>query len=100
VLTSNVGSRLLARGAMGLGFQIDGGDEAAVDDDAAAAADSPHARLRATAVRARGVVPTATARVSRVRGLVMEELKGVFRPEFLNRLDDIVVRTPRCGLGA
>ncbi|MBD2091851.1 ATP-dependent Clp protease ATP-binding subunit [Microcoleus sp. FACHB-1515] len=33
----------------------------------------------------------ATARYDRVKSLVNEELKQIFRPEFLNRLDDIIV---------
>ena len=33
----------------------------------------------------------ATAQYDRVKSLVNEELKQIFRPEFLNRLDDIIV---------
>eukprot|EP00892_Ulva_mutabilis_P000347 jgi/Ulvmu1/10312/UM060_0114.1 len=61
VLTSNVGSQLLAKGAHGLGFAL---------DDAAASAGE------------------------RTRSLVLGELKVHFRPEFLNRLDEIVVFQP------
>jgi len=60
ILTSNVGSHLLARGGNGLGFDLEA--------DAAAAAGA------------------------RARTLVLGELKAHFRPEFLNRLDEIVVR--------
>jgi len=60
VLTSNVGSQVIAKGGTTLGFDLQ------VDDEEDGA-------------------------YSRLRGLVMEELKGFFRPELLNRLDEIVV---------
>jgi len=62
VMTSNLGSRSVQKGAsggMGLGFETAG------DED-----DSDY---------------------SRMKDLVHEEMKGFFRPEFLNRLDEIVV---------
>jgi ATP-dependent Clp protease ATP-binding subunit ClpC len=65
IMTSNVGSRQVQRGVTGggaLGFD-------AADD----------------AKDARG------SNYSRVQSLVMDELKGLFRPEFLNRLDEVVV---------
>ena len=65
VLTSNVGSHLLAKGGhRHIGFGL---DDYGADDGAAAA--------------------------RRLRCLVIEELKAQFRPEFLNRLDEVVVRT-------
>jgi ATP-dependent Clp protease ATP-binding subunit ClpC len=36
----------------------------------------------------------AHAQAARMQTLVKDELKAHFRPEFLNRLDDIVVRCP------
>ena len=63
ILTSNVGSQLIAKGGAGLGFELE-------TDDAASAAEG------------------------RLRSLVLSELKSHFRPEFLNRLDEIVVRLP------
>jgi ATP-dependent Clp protease ATP-binding subunit ClpC len=62
VMTSNLGSRSVQKGAsggLGLGF------ETADDDD-----DSDY---------------------SKMKELVHEEMKGFFRPEFLNRLDEMVV---------
>ena len=84
VLTSNVGSQLIAKGRhAGLGFQLTpaavgseygasaaGGDGDVVDGESAAMAHED----------------------ANLRALVHEEFRGVFRPEFLNRLDDIVVR--------
>lgn len=61
ILTSNVGSHLIARGANSIGFALHEGDSEA-------------------------------ARDNRMRALVLEEFKSFFRPEFLNRLDKIVVR--------
>ena len=60
VLTSNVGSSVIAKGGeSGIGFQLEGDSQSAKHD--------------------------------RLRTLVMEELKNYFRPELLNRMDDIVV---------
>lgn len=64
VLTTNVGSSVLAKGGGGIGFELP-----ELDGEGSAAA-SKHTRLR---------------------GLVMEELKSYFRPELLNRLDEVVV---------
>jgi ATP-dependent Clp protease ATP-binding subunit ClpC len=61
VLTSNVGSAAVARGGSSVGFQL-----GAVENQAEAA-------------------------YRRVRSLVLEELKQYFRPELLNRLDEVVV---------
>ena len=66
VLTSNVGSSVIAKGGGGIGFQLQD---------------------------AEGEKPGEAA-YSRVKSLVMEELKGFFRPELLNRLDDVVVFRP------
>ena len=60
ILTSNIGSSVMAKGAeLGLGFNIGGDDPAAKHDQ--------------------------------LRSMVFEELKAYFKPELLNRLDDIVV---------
>jgi len=62
VMTSNLGSRSVQKGAgggLGLGFETAG------DED-----DSDYGRMK---------------------DLVHEEMKGFFRPEFLNRLDEMVV---------
>jgi len=61
VMTSNVGAHVVAKGGRALGFDI------GPEEDAAG--------------RAYG----------RVKSLVMEELKTFFRPELLNRLDEVVV---------
>jgi ATP-dependent Clp protease ATP-binding subunit ClpC len=37
------------------------------------------------------IADAAEAQYNRIRNLVMEELKNYFRPEFLNRLDEIIV---------
>ncbi len=58
IMTSNVGSSVIARGGGGLGFDL------LVEDSSG---------------------------YSRIRSLVTEELKQLYRPEFLNRLDDIIV---------
>merc|ERR1712224_35347 len=59
ILTSNVGSQVIEKGGVGLGFQIASNEE-----------DTSY---------------------NRIKTLVNEELKQYFRPEFLNRLDDIIV---------
>ena len=62
-MTSNVGSAVIGRGGgRGIGFDLSQGD---ADEGAAA--------------------------YGRVRSLVLEELKAFFRPELLNRLDEVVV---------
>ena len=61
IMTSNIGSSVVAKGGASLGFDLGGPDDA----DARA--------------------------YTRIRSLVMEELKGYFRPELLNRLDEVVV---------
>merc|ERR1711968_239881 len=60
IMTSNVGSSVIEKGGMQLGFQLptDDADEQSYN---------------------------------RIKTLVNEELKQYFRPEFLNRLDDIIV---------
>jgi ATP-dependent Clp protease ATP-binding subunit ClpC len=60
VMTSNIGSAAITKGAAGLGFQLP--------------SDDPDG-----------------GKYERVRSLVMEEVKNYFRPEMLNRLDDIIV---------
>jgi ATP-dependent Clp protease ATP-binding subunit ClpC len=59
IMTSNIGSKMIEKGGMGLGF--------AFADD------------------------RKEAEYNRVRNLLNEELKNYFRPEFLNRLDEIIV---------
>ncbi|MBP0017125.1 MAG: ATP-dependent Clp protease ATP-binding subunit [Cyanobacteria bacterium SBLK] len=59
IMTSNIGSKVIEKGAAGLGFEFDDNQ-----DD---------------------------AKYNRIRSLVNEELKNYFRPEFLNRLDEIIV---------
>jgi ATP-dependent Clp protease ATP-binding subunit ClpC len=61
IATSNIGSNIISKGGGSLGFALPGAESA---EDAA---------------------------YGRVRTLVMEELKAHFRPELLNRLDEIVV---------
>merc|ERR1712003_370511 len=60
IMTSNVGSSVIEKGGMQLGFQLPTDSEE----------DSSY---------------------NRIKNLVNEELKQYFRPEFLNRLDEIVV---------
>jgi len=60
ILTSNLGSNVIAKGGAKLGFEI----------------------------------PTENpedAQYAQIRGLVMEELRSYFKPELLNRLDEVVV---------
>jgi len=59
IMTSNIGSKVIEKGAGGLGFDF--------EDD------------------------RAESQYNRIRSLVNEELKQYFRPEFLNRLDEIIV---------
>jgi ATP-dependent Clp protease ATP-binding subunit ClpC len=58
ILTSNIGSKVIEKGGLSLGFEFDN---------------------------------QADASYQRIRNLVNEELKNYFRPEFLNRLDEIIV---------
>jgi ATP-dependent Clp protease ATP-binding subunit ClpC len=60
ILTSNIGSKVIEKGGMSLGFDFDNQPDASYQ---------------------------------RIRSLVNEELKAYFRPEFLNRLDEIIVFT-------
>ena len=62
VLTSNVGAKMIAKGGNTLGFNLD----VEVEDG------------------------EETAAYKRMRDKVLEELKNFFRPEMLNRLDEIV----------
>ncbi|NET57331.1 MAG: ATP-dependent Clp protease ATP-binding subunit [Symploca sp. SIO2E6] len=59
VMTSNIGSQVIAKGGSGLGFEFSDNQ--------------------------------AESQYNRIRSLVNEELKQYFRPEFLNRLDEIIV---------
>jgi len=59
IMTSNIGSKVIAKGGGGLGFEFD-------DED-------------------------GDAEYKRIRDRVNDELKQYFRPEFLNRLDEIIV---------
>ncbi len=59
ILTSNIGSKVIEKGAGGLGFELS-------EDE-------------------------TEFQYSRIQALVNEELKQYFRPEFLNRLDEIII---------
>ena len=59
ILTSNIGSKVIEKGAGGLGFELS-------EDE-------------------------TEFQYNRIQALVNEELKQYFRPEFLNRLDEIIV---------
>lgn len=72
VLTTNVGSSVIAKGGAGVGFELPD-----VDSDGDGDTDK--------------VVKPGAQHHARLRSLVVEELKSYFRPELLNRLDDIVV---------
>jgi ATP-dependent Clp protease ATP-binding subunit ClpC len=61
ILTSNVGSSVIAKGGATVGFQLPTQADPEAD------------------------------KYARVRGLVLEELKAYFRPELLNRMDEVVV---------
>jgi ATP-dependent Clp protease ATP-binding subunit ClpC len=61
IMTSNVGSSVIAKGGAQLGFSLP--SDQGADEDAYA----------------------------KLKSLVTEELKGYFRPELLNRLDEVVV---------
>ncbi|MCL1473533.1 ATP-dependent Clp protease ATP-binding subunit [Argonema antarcticum] len=61
IMTSNIGSKVIEKGGSQLGF-FDAGSET-----------------------------QAEAQYNRIRTLVNEELKQYFRPEFLNRIDEIIV---------
>ncbi|MGD1859687.1 MAG: ATP-dependent Clp protease ATP-binding subunit [Leptolyngbyaceae cyanobacterium] len=61
VMTSNIGSRVIEKGGSGIGF-----DAGPVNDE-------------------------ATTRYNNIRSLVQEEMKQYFRPELLNRIDEIIV---------
>jgi ATP-dependent Clp protease ATP-binding subunit ClpC len=61
IMTSNIGSKVIEKGGGGLGFEFASGGDA------------------------------AESQYNRIRSLVNEELKQYFRPEFLNRLDEIIV---------
>jgi ATP-dependent Clp protease ATP-binding subunit ClpC len=61
IMTSNIGSKVIEKGGGGLGFEFAGNADA------------------------------SESQYNRIRSLVNEELKQYFRPEFLNRLDEIIV---------
>ena len=63
VMTSNVGAKNITAAETPLGFH--GGDKSAEEDEA--------------------------KRYARIRQAVMDDLKKTFRPEFLNRIDEIIV---------
>ena len=63
VMTSNVGAKNITAAETPLGFH--GGDKSAEEDEA--------------------------KRYERIRQAVMDDLKKTFRPEFLNRIDEIIV---------
>jgi len=60
ILTSNLGSNVIAKGGSKLGFEIP--------------TESPE-----------------EAQYAQIKGLVMEEIRSYFKPEMLNRLDEVVV---------
>lgn len=64
ILTSNIGARAIEKGGGGLGFTT--GNAASAEDE----------------------------RYNRIRERVLDELKQNFRPEFLNRVSDIIVFHP------
>ena len=61
VMTSNAGARNITENRTKLGFDVDCGAEVCTDD------------------------------TDRMRELVMEDVKRIFKPEFLNRIDDTIV---------
>jgi ATP-dependent Clp protease ATP-binding subunit ClpC len=61
ILTSNVGAQFIDKSALTLGFQVQ-------------AAEAEH-----------------TERYKKIKDLVMDAMKKTFRPEFLNRVDEIIV---------
>eukprot|EP00741_Cyanophora_paradoxa_P011665 tig00020563_g11270.t1 len=61
IMTSNIGSKVIQDGGQGIGFSI----EAEKDKEESS--------------------------YQRIKGLVTDELKNYFRPEFLNRVDEIIV---------
>jgi ATP-dependent Clp protease ATP-binding subunit ClpC len=61
IMTSNVGSKVIEKGGGGIGFEFGSSGN------------------------------EADSQYNRIRSLVNEELKQYFRPEFLNRLDEIIV---------
>mmetsp|Transcript_45745 Transcript_45745/g.145782 ORF Transcript_45745/g.145782 Transcript_45745/m.145782 type:complete len:750 (-) Transcript_45745:239-2488(-) len=61
IMTSNIGSNVIAKGGGGLGFELQSSGSEEED------------------------------RYGRIRSLVLEELKAYFKPELLNRLDEVVV---------
>lgn len=63
IMTSNVGAQKMAGGGVGMGFFSTAGDKSKVEEDD----------------------------YKRMKDAVMEEMKRSFKPEFLNRLDDVVI---------
>ncbi|MBD1910262.1 MULTISPECIES: ATP-dependent Clp protease ATP-binding subunit [unclassified Leptolyngbya] len=61
IMTSNIGSKVIEKGGGGLGFEFSDNGDA------------------------------SESQYNRIRSLVNEELKQYFRPEFLNRVDEIIV---------
>jgi len=62
IMTSNIGSKVIETGGGSIGFQFQSDAESEEEN-----------------------------KYVRIKSLVMEEMKGFFRPEFLNRIDEIVV---------
>ncbi|KAJ9506171.1 hypothetical protein QJQ45_016506 [Haematococcus lacustris] len=71
IMTSNVGSSVIEKGGRNFGFFLRPDDEEAEDVS--------------------GVEKEGDMSYGRIKSLVGEELKSYFRPEFLNRLDEIIV---------
>lgn len=91
ILTSNIGSKVIERAAAGagaLGFDTLADEEAAHEGGkgttASTGEDDPG---KASETR----TAEDASRYRRIKTLVQEELKSFFRPEFLNRLDEVVV---------
>ncbi|PIA27339.1 hypothetical protein AQUCO_08000014v1 [Aquilegia coerulea] len=64
IMTSNVGSSVIQKGGRRMGFDLDFNKEKEKEEDTS---------------------------YNRIKSLVTEELKHYFRPEFLNRLDEMIV---------
>lgn len=102
ILTSNVGSQLIAKGRhVGIGFQLAHANTESQSipstDVAAPVATAAEVSVDTGAQPVSGESPAGRSGAmahedANLRALVHEEFRGVFRPEFLNRLDDIVVR--------
>eukprot|EP00444_Apocalathium_aciculiferum_P037847 CAMPEP_0183494206 /NCGR_PEP_ID=MMETSP0370-20130417/183834_1 /TAXON_ID=268820 /ORGANISM="Peridinium aciculiferum, Strain PAER-2" /LENGTH=293 /DNA_ID=CAMNT_0025687549 /DNA_START=1 /DNA_END=883 /DNA_ORIENTATION=- len=90
VMTSNLGSRSVQKGASGgggLGFETAADD---VDSDYNKMKELVHEEMKASS-GFETAADDVDSDYNKMKELVHEEMKGFFRPEFLNRLDEIVV---------